>query len=125
MSNREERGSDLDWKGLGDTWGSETEVVAAQGDKSEPWYTSVLRSTLPVLAQTYQQQQLTKLNISRMQQGLPPIDAATYAQNYMVPAAQVQVGPNAAAQNLLIYGGGALLAFLVLNSVMKHRRAAR
>lgn len=123
MSSRSDR-ENLDWSGLGE---GETEatITAAQGDKSEPWYTSVLRTTLPVLAQTYQQQQLTKLNVSRMNQGLPPLTAQAYAQNYMVPAAQVQVGPSADAQKLMIYGGGALLAFLVLNSVMKHgsRRA--
>jgi hypothetical protein len=41
----------------------------------------------------------------------------------MVPAAQVQVGPSEQAAKLLLYGGGALLAFMVFNSAMKHRRA--
>lgn len=121
MSSRDDR-NNIDWSDLG-AGESEADLVATQGDKSEPWYTAVLRTTLPVLASTYQQQQLTKLNISRMNQGLPPIDAQTYARNYMVPAAQVQVGPNEAAKNLIIYGGGALLAFLFINSMMKHRRA--
>jgi hypothetical protein len=119
-SGREE--NELNWTSLGDD--SESDITAAQGDKAkEPWYSSVLRTALPVLASTYQQNQLTKLNISRMQQGLPPISASTYASQYMVPAAQVQVGPSEQAAKLLLYGGGALLAFLVFNSAMKHRRA--
>lgn len=112
--------NELDWSALGDST-DEAVIIANQGQSTEPWYTSVLRTTLPVLASTYQQQQLTKLNISRMSQGLPPLTAQDYAANYMVPAAQVQVGPTAEAQKLLMYGGLALLGYLGLRAVSRRR----
>lgn len=112
---------EIDWSELGaDT--SEADLVnapATAASSTEPWYTAVLRSTLPVLAQTYQQQQLTKLNIARINQGLPPMSAAAYASQYQVPAAQVQVGPTEQAQKLLMYGGGALLAILAFRSLKR------
>ena len=116
--------SRIDWSGLGVD--ADEAIIATstpgQADKAEPWYSSVLRSTLPVLATTYQQQQLTKLNIARIGQGLPPLSAQEYAQSYMVPAAQVQVGPTQEAQRLLIWGGAALLLFLGFRAVAGRRR---
>jgi hypothetical protein len=111
--------NELDWTALGD---DETVITDAAGTKVEPWYQSILRSTLPVLASTYQQQQLNKLNLERMRQGLSPISGQQYANQYMVPAAQVQVGMTGDTQKLVMYGGLALLAFLGINSMMKHRR---
>lgn len=112
--------NELDWSALGD---DETVITESAGSGTvEPWYQSILRSTLPVLASTYQQQQLNKLNLERMRNGLPPISGQQYASQYQIPAAQVQVGMTSDTQKLVMYGGLALLAFLGINSMMKHRR---
>lgn len=108
--------SDLDWSLLGDDV-TEATVVESQGaQESEPWYAAVLKTSLPVIMNTYQQQQLTKLNIERMRQGLPPISAATYANQYMVPTAQVQVGPTEQMQKMMLYGAIGIGALIFLRS---------
>lgn len=111
MSHRD---SGPDWTQLGADV-SEAQVAAGNGP-GEPWYESVLRSTLPVLASTYQQQQLTKLNVARINQGLPPLDASAYARQYMVPAAQVQVGPTAEGQRMLLYVGLGIAGLIALKA---------
>ncbi len=55
----------------------------------------------------YNSQQLFELNLQRANQGLPPLNAAQYAP-------QVAVGLNADTQQLLIYGGLAVLAYFLL-----------
>lgn len=62
--------------------------------------------------QTYQ---LNQINIQRAKMGLPPIDVSQYS------GVGVRVGIAPQTQQLLIYGGLALLAVMVFQSVMKRR----
>jgi hypothetical protein len=100
----------IDWAALGDDT-TEADVVANTQDTSAgtsapatPWYDTLAKTITPVIASTYQQAQLTKLNVARMQQGLQPLTAQQYAANYQVPAAQVQVGMDAGTRQLVTYG---------------------
>ena len=63
----------------------------------------------------YQTQQLNQINIERARMGLPPIDTSQYT------GVGVRVGLSPQTQQLVIYGGLALLAVLVFQSVMKRR----
>lgn len=62
--------------------------------------------------QTYQ---LNQINVERAKMGLPPIDTSAYT------GVGVRVGLSPQTQQLVIYGGLALLAVLVFQSVMKRR----
>ncbi len=63
----------------------------------------------------YQTQQLNQINLERARMGLPPIDTSQYT------GVGVRVGIAPQTQQLLIYGGLALLAVMVFQSVMKRR----
>lgn len=62
--------------------------------------------------QTYQ---LNQINVERAKLGLPPIDTSQYT------GVGVRVGLAPQTQQLLIYGGLALLGVLVFQSLMKRR----
>lgn len=106
--------------GLGDTADPGASVVVTPGGSAsaDPWYATVLKTTLPVVATAYQQRQLTALNIARINNGLPPLTADQYAAVYQPPAAQVTVGPNSAAERAMWFfgvGGLGILAFMAWN----------
>lgn len=63
---------------------------------------------------------ITDANLQRAQQGLAPLP---YDASQLGLAPTVNVGLSGDTGKLVMYGGAALLGFLVLNSVMKHRRA--
>ena len=65
---------------------------------------------------TVQTYQLNQINLERARMGLPPIDVSQYATGV-----GVRVGLAPQTQQLVIYGGLALLAVLVFQSVMKRR----
>lgn len=62
--------------------------------------------------QTYQ---LNQINVERARMGLPPIDTSAYT------GMGVRVGLAPQTQQLLIYGGLALLAVMVFNTLAKRR----
>jgi len=64
---------------------------------------------------TIQTYQLNQINVERAKMGLPPIDTSAYT------GVGVRVGLAPQTQQLLIYGGLALLAVMVFQSVMKRR----
>ncbi len=73
----------------------------------ESWI-DTLTKLVPALSMTVQQVQLMQLNIERARNGLPPIDIASYS------GMGVNVGLSPATRNLLIYGGIAVIAVLLL-----------
>lgn len=99
-------------EGLGNDAGAPSGSAA-----SKPWYQSVVESIAPVAASVYQQRQLTKINLARSQQGLPMLRADEYARAYQPPAAQVQFGPTAGAQRLLMWGAIGVGGFLLLRAL--------
>ena len=62
--------------------------------------------------QTYQ---LNQINVERAKMGLPPIDTSAYT------GVGVRVGLAPQTQQLIIYGGLALLAVMVFQGFMKRR----
>ena len=62
-----------------------------------------------------QMYQLNQINVERARRGDPPIDVSQYT------GVGVRVGLAPQTQQLLIYGGLALLAVMVFQSVMKRR----
>lgn len=64
---------------------------------------------------TLQTYQLNQINVERAKLGLPPIDTSAYT------GVGVRVGLSPQTQQLVIYGGLALLAVLVFQSVMKRK----
>jgi hypothetical protein len=117
-SYESERGYYAD--GLG-TWDDEgaantTPSGAATRQADAPWYETLAKTVVPAALSIYQQQQLTKLNLARINTGQPPINAQDYARQYQPPSAQVQFGPDAGAKKLMMYGGLALLGYVGLRA---------
>lgn len=73
----------------------------------EPWYVTAQKLATALLMSD-QQRKLLDLQIERARQGLPPLDVSRYT------GAAVQVGIAPQTQNLLMLGGVALLAVLLL-----------
>ena len=82
-------------------------IQTATGDTATN-YAQLATSALTAL-QTYQ---LNQINVQRASQGLPPLNTAAYGTG-------INVGLNAQTQQLVIYGGLALLAVLLVNSLTK------
>lgn len=86
--------------------------VQSQQQQDEPWWQTATR-ILSALSMSQQQRELMKINIERAKQGLPPLDIAQYA------GVGVQVGVSPQTQQLITYGGLALLAFLVFRTLAR------
>ena len=95
-------------------WVDEATGRGVTQDPAQPAATSwvdVIRQGLTTV-QTYQ---LNQINVERARMGLPPIDTSQYT------GVGVRVGLSPQTQQLVIYGGLALLAVLVFQSVMKRK----
>lgn len=86
-----------------------------QAESSTDWG-AVVNTALPVLANVYQQQQLTRMNVARINAGQPPITASDWARTYQPPSAQVQVGVTNRAEKMIMFGGLAVLALVGLRA---------
>jgi len=73
----------------------------------ESWI-DTLQKLIPALTLTAQQVQLMQLNVERAKKGLPPMDITSYS------GIGVNVGLSPDTKNLLLYGGIALVAVLLL-----------
>jgi hypothetical protein len=71
-------------------------------------YAKLATSALTTL-QTFQ---LNQINVNRAKQGLPPINTAAYGTG-------INVGLTPQTQQLVMYGGIALLAILLINSIRR------
>lgn len=74
-------------------------------------YIDTLARIMTSLAMTAQQVQLMRINIENARNGRPPIDTALYS------GIGVNVGLNSGTQQLVMWGGIALLAILALRSI--------
>jgi len=76
-------------------------------------------STIRDLGTSYlsyeQQKTMQEINIERARQGLPPLNPANYGYG-------VNVGLSPDTQKLLIYGGVAVVAFLIFKEMNRGRR---
>lgn len=106
-------------------------VLQTQPDGSEVWVDEATMKSIPVEPgqtgatswldlvskglTTVQTFQLNQINVERAKMGLPPIDTSQYT------GVGVRVGLAPQTQQLLIYGGLALLAVMVFQSVMKRK----
>lgn len=84
-----------------------TSLVDEQQGNGENWFDTLGR-LLPGLVATYQQKQLLQLQVDRARQGLPPLNASQYG-------AGINVGLSQDTQKLIMYGGIALVAFMLLS----------
>lgn len=93
-----------------------TVTVTGKRPAETPWWQPVLQAAVPVLTTAYAQNQMTKVNIARINQGQAPLTATQYAAVYQPPSAQVQVGPTAQATNMLLWIGGGLALLVGLRA---------
>ena len=77
---------------------------------------AVFGAAVPTLMSVYQQQQLTRLNLARINAGQPPLSASDYGANYRVPSAELQIGATAQTQRLMMYAGFGVLALVGLRA---------
>ena len=81
-----------------------------------PWYETLIKTAVPVLSTAYQQSQMTKLNLARINQGQPPLTAQQYAAAYQPPGARVELGMTSQTQKLLLWGAGGLALLVGLRA---------
>lgn len=91
-----------------------TQKIVSQQQQNEPWWETWSRIASSVVM-AKQQRDLMQINVDRAKQGLPPLDIAQYS------GVGVNVGLSAQTQALVTYGGIALLAFLVFNTLARRR----
>lgn len=84
-----------------------TKVINQQSQPGESWIDTAQRA-LTMLVMTNSQRQLMQINLERARQGLPPISGAQAGLSV-----GVEVGAD--TKQLLVYGGIALLAVLLLS----------
>lgn len=82
------------------------EQVAAQATSDKPWYETAL-AALSGLVMTDYQRKILNLQLDRAAKGLPALDASAFGVG-------VNVGLSPDVKKLLLLGGAALLAVLVL-----------
>lgn len=88
--------------------------INQQQQADEPWWETWGRIASSVVM-AKQQRDLMQINVERAKKGLPPLDMAAYT------GVGVQVGLSSQTQQLVTYGGLALLAFLVFNTLARRR----
>lgn len=91
-----------------------TQKIVSQQQENEPWWETWSRIASSVVM-AKQQRDLMQINVERAKQGLPPLDIAQYS------GVGVNVGLSPQTQALVTYGGLALLAFLVFNTLARRR----
>ena len=91
-----------------------TQKIATQQQRDEPWWETWSRIASSVVMAN-QQRQLMQINVDRAKRGEPPLDIAQYT------GVGVNVGLSPQTQALVTYGGIALLAFLVFNTLARRR----
>lgn len=91
-----------------------TQKIVSQQQENEPWWETWSRIASSVVM-AKQQRDLMQINVDRAKRGEPPLDIAQYS------GVGVNVGLSAQTQQLVTYGGLALLAFLVFNTLVRRR----
>lgn len=91
-----------------------SQKIASQQQADEPWWETWSRIASSIVM-AKQQRDLMQINVERAKKGLPPLDMAAYT------GVGVQVGLSSQTQQLVTYGGLALLAFLVFNTLARRR----
>lgn len=81
-----------------------------------PWYESLIKTAVPVLASAYQQNQMTKLNLARINQGQPPLTAEQYSAVYQPVGARVEVGASSGLMRGLMFAGLGIAAIVGLKA---------
>lgn len=94
-----------------DGMGDATAAMTTPSGASTTW-ADAFKSALPVLASAYQQRQLTKLNVARINRNQPPLTAEEYAPM----AAQVRVGTTDDTKKLLMYAAVGIAALVGLRA---------
>lgn len=109
-------------EGLGEDGGESTLMVTTtpsgmptrQGTEVD--WGAVINTALPTVLNVYQQQQLTRMNVARINAGQPPLSVAEFGANYRVPTAEVQIGATAQTQRLMMFMGLGVLALVGLRA---------
>lgn len=89
-----------------------TQKINSQQQQNEPWWETWSRIASSVVM-AKQQRDLMQINVERAKRGEPPLDIAQYS------GVGVNVGLSQSTQQLVTYGGLALLAYLVFNTLAR------
>jgi hypothetical protein len=99
--------------GLGQTDETATGAEAVASDSfTFDSFLQTLKDLVPVYTSYQLSQDLYQLNLERVRQGLPPVDAQSVSP-------QVNVGLSSDMRMLLMVGGGALLAVLLFGQMRR------
>lgn len=82
--------------------------MAGMGDVTDASTTDTILNTARDLLTVYNQQRILDANMERAARGLPPLSTAQYAPTY-------NVGLSPDTRNMLMIGGGLLLAVVLLS----------
>lgn len=86
-----------------------------QSGSSTDWG-AVITAALPAVLNVYGQQQLTRLNVARINNGLAPITAREYVDVYRPPTAELQIGATQSTQRMMMFMGLGVLALVGLRA---------
>jgi hypothetical protein len=99
--------------GMGQADETATDTEAVTGDASAfDSFLQTLKDLVPIYTSYQLSQDLYQLNLERVRQGLPPVDAQSVSP-------QVNVGLSSDAKTMLLLGGGALLAILLFGQMRR------
>jgi hypothetical protein len=77
---------------------------------------AVFSAAVPTAMSVYQQNQLTRMNVARINAGRAPLSADEFGANFRVPSAEVQIGASAQMQKMMLYAGLGVLALVGLKA---------
>lgn len=110
-------------KGLGEDGGESTLMVTTtpsgeptrQNTGTSVDWGQIINATVPAVLSVYQQRELTRMNVARINAGQPPLTAQEFSY-YRVPSAEVQIGATAQTQRLLMFAGLGVLGIVALKA---------
>lgn len=102
--------------GLGDDMIGTDAIMAVTPSGAGTSWADAFKSSLPVLTSMYQQRQLTRLNIARINRNQAPYSAEEYGRVYQPPSAQVQFGATSDTKRLMLYAAIGLAALVGLRA---------
>jgi len=92
-------------------------IMAVTPSGASTSWADAFKTAAPILASAFQQKQLTKLNIARINSNQPPLSAREFSQFYQAPSAQLQLGVTADAQRFMVYAAIGLAGLVGLRAL--------
>lgn len=95
--------------------GDDALMTTTPSGASTSW-ADAFKSAVPILASVYQQKQLTKLNVARINKNQAPLTAQEFSSVYQPASAQVQFGATSDMKKVMLYAALGIAALVGLRA---------